>query len=95
MGDSEWSDWKTWRSEAKPLSFQFQASTANSKLVVDNDNMWVCFPDGNTGAIMGRVARALRKGGVSHDEVDAYRKQTLSGDYAHVLDTAARWVEVT
>jgi len=51
MGDSEWSDWKTWRSDAKPLSFQFQASTANSKLVVDNDNMWVCFPDGNTGAI--------------------------------------------
>ena len=48
MGDSDWTNWNIWRAKSKPLVFNFQASTANSKLVVDNENLWVCFPDGNT-----------------------------------------------
>lgn len=51
--------------------------------------------DGNTGAIMGRVARALRSAGVPSAEVDRMRMEMLSGDYANVLSTAERWVNVS
>jgi hypothetical protein len=60
--------------------------------------------DGNTGAIMGRVSRAIRA--YLHDEgkltpaeiaaeVTAYREETMSGDYDNVLQTAMKWVNVT
>lgn len=50
--------------------------------------------DGNAGAIMGTVARALQRGGVSRDEIDLYREQSMSGDYNYVLRTAMEWVNV-
>lgn len=50
--------------------------------------------DGNTGAIMGRVARALKQAGATQDEIMQYRDETLSGDYENVLQTAMRWVTV-
>jgi hypothetical protein len=50
--------------------------------------------DGNAFAIMGSVASALRKAGVSADEIDAYRTESMSGDYDNLLRTAMRWVSV-
>lgn len=50
--------------------------------------------DGNAGAIMGTVARALQRSGVSRDEIDQYRKQSMSGDYDNLLRTAMEWVTV-
>ena len=49
--------------------------------------------DGNAFAIIGRVTRALRRGGVDNAEIDAFREDAMSGDYDHVLQTAMAWVE--
>ena len=51
--------------------------------------------DGNAFAIMGAVQKALRKAGVPQTELDAYFKESTSGDYDHLLQTASRWVKVS
>lgn len=51
--------------------------------------------DGNAWAIMGAVARALRKAGVSDEEIAEYEKESMSGDYDHLLATAMAWVTVS
>jgi hypothetical protein len=51
--------------------------------------------DGNAFAIMGRIARELRRAGVSEEEVALYLKESRSGDYDHLLQTAMNWVEVS
>jgi hypothetical protein len=50
--------------------------------------------DSNAGAIMGTVARALKRGGATREQVDEYRTESMSGDYDNLLQTAFRWVEV-
>jgi hypothetical protein len=50
--------------------------------------------DGNAFAIMGRVAGALKKAGVPKEEVAEYMKESMSGDYDNLLQTAMRWVSV-
>lgn len=50
--------------------------------------------DGNAFSIMGTVSKALRRGGVPKDEIDDYMKESMSGDYDHVIQTAMAWVEV-
>lgn len=49
--------------------------------------------DGNAFMIMGKVARALKKGGYP-ELVDAFYKEAQSGDYDHLLRTAMEYVEV-
>jgi hypothetical protein len=51
--------------------------------------------DGNAFAIMGAVASALRRHGVPVAEIDEYRRESMSGDYDHLLRTAMRWVSVS
>ena len=48
--------------------------------------------DGNAFAIMGAVRKALRRAGVSSEEIAEYTAQSSSGDYAHLLGTAMDWV---
>jgi len=50
--------------------------------------------DGNAFAIMGAVVKGLRRGGVSAEEIDAYRTDSMSGDYNHLLNVAMEWVNV-
>lgn len=50
--------------------------------------------DGNAFAILGRVKRALRQGGVDTEEVNAFWAEATSGDYNHLLRTAKAWVTV-
>jgi hypothetical protein len=50
--------------------------------------------DGNAFAIMGAVQKALKQHGVSKEEIDAYLKDSMSGDYNHLLQTAMAWVTV-
>ena len=50
--------------------------------------------DGNAFAVMGRVREALKKAGVPADEIAAYTKESMSGDYNHLLQTAMAWVDV-
>jgi hypothetical protein len=41
--------------------------------------------DGNAGAIMGAVARGLRRAGNPSDVIDRYRREAMSGNYDHLL----------
>jgi hypothetical protein len=50
--------------------------------------------DGNAGAIMATVARALRKAGNSREVIDSYREQSMAGDYDHLLRVAMEFAEV-
>lgn len=44
--------------------------------------------DGNAGAVMGTVARGLRKAGNTEEVINAFRAEAMSGDYNHLLATA-------
>lgn len=50
--------------------------------------------DGNAFFIIGRVRQALRRAGVSMEEVDTFAEEAMSGDYDHVLQTVLTWVDV-
>lgn len=51
--------------------------------------------DGNTGAIMARVARALKDEGVTVVEVNNFRREIFNADnYDHVLRIVQNWVSV-
>jgi hypothetical protein len=43
---------------------------------------------------MARVSSALKKAGVSEDEVSEYLTESQSGDYDNLLRTAIKWVSV-
>ena len=43
--------------------------------------------------IVGRTRKALRRGGVTNEEIDAFSNEAMSGDYDHVLQTVMAWVE--
>jgi len=51
--------------------------------------------DGNAYVIMGVVASALRKAGVSQEEIAEYHKEATSGNYDNLLQTTMRWVDVS
>jgi hypothetical protein len=51
--------------------------------------------DGNAYAIMGAVQKALRKAEVTKEQIDEYLKESMSGDYNHLLRTAMAWVSVS
>jgi hypothetical protein len=44
--------------------------------------------DGNAFAIIGRVSNALKRSGVSQDEINAYRARAKSGDYDYLIQTS-------
>jgi len=50
--------------------------------------------DGNAFAVLGRVSKALRRGGVSESIVEAFRNEATTGDYDHLLQTVMDWVSV-
>lgn len=51
--------------------------------------------DGNAFAILGRTQKALRRAGVSQEEIERYEEEATSGDYDHLLQTTMRWVKVS
>jgi len=48
--------------------------------------------DGNAFFIMGKVAKAMKRNGVSQEEIDAYLKEAKSGDYDNLLRVTMDWV---
>lgn len=50
--------------------------------------------DGNAMFIMGRVSKALKRGGAPKEDVDAFYKEAMSGDYDNVLRTCMKYVQV-
>jgi hypothetical protein len=49
--------------------------------------------DGNAFAIIGAVAKALRRAGHA-DAVPEFQAEAMSGDYDHLLQTAMAYVDV-
>jgi hypothetical protein len=50
--------------------------------------------NGNAFALIGTVARALRRAGNTREVVTAFRTEAMSGDYDHVLQTCMAYAEV-
>jgi len=50
--------------------------------------------DGNAFNLISIVRSALRKNGVSSEEVSAFVKEATSGNYDNVLITCMNWVDV-
>jgi len=49
--------------------------------------------DGNAFAIMGRVAREMRRAKWTPEEIKEYQDKAMSGDYDHLLATTMEYVE--
>lgn len=50
--------------------------------------------DGNAFSIMGAVTKALKAEGATPEEIAEYRRDSMSGDYDHLLSVAHEWVNV-
>ena len=51
--------------------------------------------DSNSFAILGRCTQAMRRAKLSKEEIDAFRKEAMSGDADHLLQTCFRWFDIT
>ena len=50
--------------------------------------------DGNAFSILGRVKKALKRGGVDEAEIKKFMAEATNGDYSHLLATCMKWVDV-
>lgn len=50
--------------------------------------------DSNAYSIIGKTAQALRRAGVSKEEICDYKKKATSGDYDDMLNVTENWVTV-
>jgi len=48
--------------------------------------------EGNAFAVIGRVSKALRRGGISESIIEAFRNEATAGDYDHLLRVVTEWV---
>lgn len=72
-----------------------EGETAMSNILHPEVKVRLTGTDGNAFAIIGKVTQALKRAGASLEDVDAFRKEAMSGDYDNVLVTAMRWVDVS
>ena len=49
--------------------------------------------DGNAYAIMGYVRIAMRRAGMSREDIDAYTKDATSSDYYHLLVVSSEMID--
>ena len=50
--------------------------------------------DGNAFAIMGTVAKALKKAGASQEHIEKYYEESSSGDYDNLIRVAMKYANV-
>jgi hypothetical protein len=50
--------------------------------------------DGNAFMILGLVAKAMRRAGLTQEQIDEFHNEATAGDYDHLLATAMKYVEV-
>ncbi len=50
--------------------------------------------DGNAFNLLGIVANEMRKAKIPKEEIDAFTKEAMSGDYDNLLRTCMTWVNV-
>lgn len=57
-------------------------------------NIELAGQDGNAFSILGRVIRAMRKAGLSNEEIVQFQDEATSSDYENLLITVMEWVSV-
>ena len=67
--------------------FGFETHTKEIEMTVKfpEINVKLVGEDGNAFSILGRVKKAMRRAKVDKDQIDAYLKDAMSGDYNHLL----------
>lgn len=50
--------------------------------------------DGNAFAILGRVSKAMRRGGCTKEDIETFMSTATNGDYDHLLCTVMETVNV-
>lgn len=50
--------------------------------------------DGNAFMLLGVCKNAGRKAGYTKEQLDAFQKEAMSGNYDHLLATCCDWFEV-
>lgn len=50
--------------------------------------------DGNVFNLMSLCTLAMKRNGVAREEIEAFRKECIQGDYDHALQTMMKWVNV-
>jgi hypothetical protein len=50
---------------------------------------------GNAFAVLGATIKAMKRAGLSQEQVDEYKKEATAGDYDHLLATTMNFVEVS
>jgi len=50
--------------------------------------------DGNAFTILGRVTRAMKRAGLSAEQIEEYRTEAMSSDYNNLLATTMKYVVV-
>jgi hypothetical protein len=79
-------DYIPWRGQARrPLEPRPRYPAAQAQLLSH---------DGNPNVVLGRVAAALRRAGVSNEEIGRFIAEATSGDIAHMLRTVLEWVTI-
>ncbi|MFA5416925.1 MAG: hypothetical protein WC341_00565 [Bacteroidales bacterium] len=48
--------------------------------------------DGNAFAILGSVVAKLKQENIPTDEIAKFKKEAMSGDYDHLLQTVMAWI---
>lgn len=51
--------------------------------------------DGNAFNILSKIRIALRRAGVSEEEINQFTKEATSGDYNHLLLVCGEWINIT
>lgn len=51
--------------------------------------------DGNAFAILGKMREAFCKHKLPKEEIDNFMKESMSGDYDHLLRTCIAWVNIS
>jgi len=51
--------------------------------------------DGNAFSILGKVRMAMKKGGVSKEEMDKFMSEAMGGDYNSLLKTCMEYVSIS
>lgn len=50
--------------------------------------------DGNAFVVLGLCRKAAKQAGWKSDQIDAFLKEAMAGDYDHLLATACKYFEV-
>ena len=50
--------------------------------------------NGNALVILGLTVSAMKRAGVALERIEEFKKEAMSGDYDHLLQTVMEWVEV-